>query len=42
MLGGLLLSQLLTLYTMPVIFIYMERLRSLLADGALPRLRTPS
>jgi multidrug efflux pump len=34
--GGLLLSQLLTLYTTPVIYLYMERLRMRLAGGALP------
>src|SRR6185437_14333480 len=34
--GGLLLSQLLTLYTTPVIYLYMERLRARLAGGALP------
>jgi len=36
--GGLLLSQLLTLYTTPVIYLYMERLRARLA----PALRPPS
>jgi multidrug efflux pump len=34
--GGLLLSQLLTLYTTPVIYLYMERLRTRLAGGAMP------
>jgi len=35
--GGLLLSQLLTLYTTPVIYLYMERLRARLSRRAAPR-----
>ncbi|HWU67896.1 MAG TPA: efflux RND transporter permease subunit [Stenotrophobium sp.] len=42
MLGGLLLSQLLTLYTTPVIFVYMERLRSWLEYRRQSTLRAPS
>jgi multidrug efflux pump subunit AcrB len=34
--GGLLLSQLLTLYTTPVIYLYMERLRARLAPTLSP------
>jgi multidrug efflux pump len=34
--GGLLLSQLLTLYTTPVIYLYMERLRARLARAVAP------
>ena len=35
--GGLLLSQLLTLYTTPVIYLYMERLRLMLSRGSASR-----
>jgi len=35
--GGLLLSQLLTLYTTPVIYLYMERLRARLTGRAAAR-----
>jgi multidrug efflux pump len=37
--GGLLLSQLLTLYTTPVIYLYMERLRARLTRAVAPPLR---
>ncbi|AGG88819.1 efflux RND transporter permease subunit [Rhodanobacter denitrificans] len=42
MLGGLVLSQLLTLYTTPVIFVYMERSRSWLAYRRQSALQAPS
>ncbi len=38
--GGLLLSQLLTLYTTPVIYLYMERLRARLTERS-PRRPRP-
>jgi multidrug efflux pump len=34
--GGLLLSQLLTLYTTPVIYLYMDRLKTRLARRLMP------
>ena len=38
MVGGLLLSQVLTLYTTPVIYLYLDRLQHLLAPRRRPRL----
>ncbi len=35
--GGLMLCQLLTLYTTPVIYLYMERLRARLTGAPAPR-----
>jgi multidrug efflux pump subunit AcrB len=41
--GGLLFSQLLTLYTTPVVYLYMDRLRALLSGGkALRAIEAPS
>ena len=42
MVGGLLLSQVLTLYTTPVIYLYLDRLQHLLAPRRRPRLSTLS
>ena len=39
MIGGLILSQALTLYTTPVIFLYLERINSWLSNRS--RKRTP-
>jgi len=39
--GGLLLSQLLTLYTTPVIYLYMERLRARLTRAVAPPAPAP-
>src|SRR4029077_12118500 len=39
--GGLLLSQLLTLYTPPVVYLYLDRLRRRSAPPAAPRPATP-
>jgi multidrug efflux pump len=39
--GGLLLSQLLTLYTTPVIYLYMERLRRMIAPGQAEKISEP-
>ena len=40
MVGGLLLSQVLTLYTTPVIYLYLDKLQSLLTPRRTPRLST--
>ena len=42
--GGLLLSQLLTLYTTPVVYLYLDRLQSWMhaAQGCLRSLRNPA
>jgi multidrug efflux pump len=40
--GGLLLSQLLTLYTTPVIYLYMERLKQRLTGSARPAAHAPT
>jgi hypothetical protein len=40
MVGGLLLSQILTLYTTPVIYLYLDRLQHLLAPRRRARLPT--
>src|SRR6266446_5052818 len=37
MVGGLILSQMLTLYTTPVVFVYLERLNGWLARSSTPR-----
>ena len=41
--GGLLFSQMLTLYTTPVVYLYMDRLRALLSGGkALRAIEAPT
>jgi multidrug efflux pump len=39
--GGLLVSQALTLYTTPVVYLYLDRLRLWFARAPLPRLAPP-
>jgi multidrug efflux pump len=40
--GGLIVSQLLTLYTTPVVYLYLDRLRLWFARARLPRRRSPA
>jgi HAE1 family hydrophobic/amphiphilic exporter-1 len=39
--GGLLLSQLLTLYTTPVVYLYLDRLRARWEEGPAEQVRQP-